>query len=167
MAALVAALEGVDRGPDQVVVREVGLGQRADLRGRGLAGGERGQDLEQRADQALAPASKITRAPTIEMWTLVFSPSWNCPANSFSASREAMPPVAATLPAVKDESEVTSRCSTSPECAMACPFLSMTSTALALESRWSTSQMLLICCSSSSYITSWLDIAPWAPCQPE
>src|SRR5262245_10721420 len=36
----------------------------------------------------------------------------------------------------------------------------MTRTALALESRCSTSQTLLICASSSSYITSWLDIAP-------
>jgi hypothetical protein len=34
----------------------------------------------------------ITRCATIEMWTFVFSPSWNCPANSFSASSDAIPP---------------------------------------------------------------------------
>ena len=46
-----------------------------------------------------------------------------------------MPPVAATLPAVSDDSDVTSSCSISPACAIAWPFLSMTSTALAFESR--------------------------------
>ena len=50
---------------------------------------------------------------------LVFSPSWNWPANSFSASSYAMPPVAATLPAVSDDSDVTSSCSTSPAWAIA------------------------------------------------
>ena len=60
--------------------------------------------------------TRMTRWPTIEMWMLVFSPSWNWAANSFSVSSLAMPPVAATLPAVSEASDVVSRCSTSPAC---------------------------------------------------
>ena len=71
------------------------------------------------------------------------------------ASSLAMPPVAATLPAVSDDSDVTSRCSVSPAWAIGCPFLSMRRTAFAFASRWSRSQIAWICCSSSSYITSW------------
>ena len=69
------------------------------------------------------------------MWTLVFSPSWNWLVKSFSRRSFAMPPVAATLPAVSDDSDVTSSCSTSPAWAIGWPFLSMSSTAFALASR--------------------------------
>ena len=58
--------------------------------------------------------TRMTRWATIEMWMLSFSPSWNRIANSFSPMSLAMPPVAATLPAVSDASEVVSRFSISP-----------------------------------------------------
>ena len=58
--------------------------------------------------------TRITRWATIEMWMLSFSPSWNRIENSFSPISLARPPVAATLPAVSEASEVVSSCSISP-----------------------------------------------------
>ena len=52
--------------------------------------------------------------PTIEMWMLAFSPSWNWVANSFSPISLARPPVAAMLPAVSEASDVVSMFSISP-----------------------------------------------------
>ena len=60
----------------------------------------------------------MTRLPTSVMWMWVFSPSWNWLANSFSRRSFAMPPVAATLPAVSDASDVMSSSSTSPASAI-------------------------------------------------
>ena len=53
--------------------------------------------------------TRITRLPTMLMWSVRFSPSWNWFGNSFSPMSLARPPVAATLPAVSDASEVVSR----------------------------------------------------------
>src|SRR6266511_5885994 len=86
---------------------------------------------------------------------LVFSPSWNWPLNSFSAKSLAIPPVAATLPANSDDSDVTSRCSVLPARAISCPSLLITRMAIEFESRCSRSQIAWICCCSSSNITTW------------
>ena len=63
--------------------------------------------------------TRMTRAATIEMWMLSRSPSWKRIENSFSPMRRASPSVAATLPAVREASEVVSRFSISP-CAAIC-----------------------------------------------
>ena len=65
-----------------------------------------------------------------------------------------MPPVAATLPAVSDDSDVTSSSSTSPASAIGWPSLSMSNTAFAFASRASRAQTSGICCCSSGNITS-------------
>src|SRR5882672_4889727 len=65
----------------------------------------------------------------------------------------ARPPVAAMFPAVSEASEVVSRFSVAPIEAMSWPFLSTRKTILALASRASRSQTVLICWNSSSYIT--------------
>ena len=88
------------------------------------------------------------------MWTWVFSPSWNWLVKSFSRRIFEMPPVAATLPAVSDDSDVTSSSSTSPASAIGWPSRPMSSTALALASRASRAQTIDICCCSSGNITS-------------
>ena len=52
--------------------------------------------------------TRITRWATIEMWMLSFSPSWKRIENSFSPISRASPSVAATLPAVREASDVVS-----------------------------------------------------------
>ena len=53
--------------------------------------------------------TRTTRPPTMLMCSDSRSPSWNWFGNSFSPMSLARPPIAATLPAVSDASEVVSR----------------------------------------------------------
>src|SRR5512140_2233386 len=102
-------------------------------------------------------ASKITtsttRPATMLMWSDSRSPSWNWFGNSFSPMSFASPPIAATLPAVSEASEVVSRFCAWPLDAISCPFLSTRKTTLAFASRVSRSQIPAISRNSSSYIT--------------
>src|SRR5512138_114419 len=88
-------------------------------------------------------ASKITtrttRPATMLMWRDSRSPSWNWLGNSFSPMSFASPPMAATLPAVSEASEVVSMFCACPADAMSCPFLSTRKTTLAFASRVSRS----------------------------
>ena len=97
--------------------------------------------------------TRITRPPTMLMWSVSFSPSWNWMGNSFSPMSLARPPVAAMLPAVSEASEVVSRFCAWPLAAMSCPFLSTRKTTLAFASRVSRSQIPAMSRNSSSYIT--------------
>jgi len=67
-----------------------------------------------------------------------------------------MPPVAATLPAVSEDSEVTSISPTSPASAIGWPSRPISSTAFAFASRCRRWQTSAICCCSSGNITSGL-----------
>src|SRR5690349_18065450 len=67
----------------------------------------------------------------------------------------AMPPVAATLPATSELSDVVSISEADPEAAMSCPFLSTTRIARERESCCRRSATDWIRRTSSSYITSW------------
>ena len=81
------------------------------------------------------------------------SPSWNRIENSFSPISFARPSVAATLPAVRDASEVASTLSRSPFAAICWPFLSTRNTIFAFASIHNRARTALMRSNSSSYKT--------------
>src|SRR5712664_217409 len=106
-----------------------------------------------REERSSKMTTRMTRWATREMWMLSRSPSWKRIENSFSPMSFASPSVAATLPAVRDASEVASTPRMSPWTAICWPFLSTRKTILALESTCRRWRVSLICWYSSSYIT--------------
>src|SRR5215210_1248269 len=85
-------------------------------------------------DRSSKMTTRMARLATMEMWMWSCWPSWKSTENSRSPMSLARPSVAATFPAVREASEVTSNCSISPAEAICCPFLSIKKTALALAS---------------------------------